>query len=123
MSEFIRVSGKTLEDAITNATIQLGVTSDHIVYNVIEHESKGFLGLVGQKDAVIEVRVKTEADEQAENLRRKAEEGILSSSEEEVQTEDTAAAESFVKAAEEKPAEEPKEEKPAEEDNKDEENK
>ena len=105
MSEFIRVSGKTLEDAITNATIQLGVTSDHIVYNVIEHESKGFLGLVGQKDAVIEVRVKTEADEQAENLRRKAEEGILSSSEEEVQTEDTAAAESFVKAAEEKPAE------------------
>ena len=93
MSEFIRVSGKTLEDAITNATIQLGVTSDHIVYKVIEHESKGFLGLVGQKDAVIEVRVKTEADEQAENLRKKAEEGTLSSVEEtEGQKEDTAVA-------------------------------
>ena len=92
MSEFIRVSGKTLEDAITNATIQLGVTSDHIVYKVIEHESKGFLGLVGQKDAVIEVRIKTEADEQAENLRKKAEEGTLSSSDEtEEQTEETAA--------------------------------
>ena len=61
MSELIRVSGKTLEDAITNATIRLGVTSDHIIYSVIEHESKGFLG-IGQKDAVIEVRVKTEED-------------------------------------------------------------
>ena len=54
MSELIRVSGKTLEDAITNATIRLGVTSDNIVYTVIEHESKGFLG-IGAKDAVIEV--------------------------------------------------------------------
>lgn len=63
MSELIRVSGKTLEDAITNATIQLGVTSDNIVYTVIEHESKGFLG-IGQKDAVIEVRIKKEADDQ-----------------------------------------------------------
>ena len=69
MSELIRVSGKTLEDAITNATIRLGVTSDHIVYTVIEHESKGFLGL-GQKDAVIEVRIKTEADYEAERLSR-----------------------------------------------------
>ena len=60
MSEMIRVSGKTLQDAITNATIRFGVTSDRIVYTVIEHESKGFLGL-RQKDAVIEVRVKRSA--------------------------------------------------------------
>ena len=122
MSEFIRVSGKTLEDAITNATIQLGVTSDHIVYKVIEHESKGFLGLVGQKDAVIEVRIKTEADEQAENLRKKAEEGTLSSSEEtEEQTEETAAEETAVEetaeadesAAEEDSAREKEEAQPA----------
>lgn len=73
MSEAIRVTGKTLEDAITTATIQLGVTSDNIVYTVIEHESKGFLG-IGQKDAVIEVREKTEADFEAERLKKKAEE-------------------------------------------------
>ncbi len=73
MSDLIRVAGKTLEDAITNATIQLGVTSDHIVYTVIEHESKGFLG-IGQKNAVIEVRVKNEADFEAERLKQKAEE-------------------------------------------------
>ena len=48
------------------------MTSDKIVYTVIEHESKGFLGL-GQKDAVIEVRIKTEADYEAESLRAKAE--------------------------------------------------
>ena len=73
MSETIRVSGKTLEDAITNATISLGVTSDKIVYTVIEHESKGFLG-IGAKDALIEVRVKDEADYAAERLKVKAEE-------------------------------------------------
>ena len=73
MSELIRVSGKTLEDAITNATIRLGVTSDKIVYTVIEHESKGFLG-IGAKDAVIEVRAKDEADFEAERLKIKAEE-------------------------------------------------
>jgi spoIIIJ-associated protein len=69
----IRVSGKTLQDAITNATIRFGVTSDRIVYTVIEHESKGFLGL-RQKDAVIEVRVKDEADFEAERLKIKAQE-------------------------------------------------
>ena len=73
MSETIRVSGKTLEDAITNATIRLGVTSDNIVYTIIEHESKGFLG-IGAKDAVIEVRAKDEADFEAERLKIKAEE-------------------------------------------------
>lgn len=77
MSEVIRVTGKTVEDAITNATIRLGVTSDHIVYTVLEHESKGFLG-IGQKDAVIEVREKTEADFEAERLKKKAEEEAAS---------------------------------------------
>ena len=75
MSELIRVSGKTVEDAITNATIQLGVTSDHIVYTVIEHESKGFLG-IGQKDAMIEVRIKTEADYVAEKLSQNAQNSV-----------------------------------------------
>ncbi|HCI74181.1 MAG TPA: RNA-binding protein [Lachnospiraceae bacterium] len=73
MSEMIRVSGKTLQDAITNATIRLGVTSDNIIYTVIEHESRGFLG-IGQKDAVIEVRAKDDADFEAERLKKKAEE-------------------------------------------------
>lgn len=71
MSETIRVSGKTVEDAITNATIRLGVSSDNIVVTVIEHESRGFLG-IGAKDAVIEVRKKEEADFEAERISKKA---------------------------------------------------
>lgn len=62
MNESIRVSGKTVNDAIMNAAIALNTTSDHIEYTVIEKESKGFLG-IGAKDAVIEAKVKEEAPE------------------------------------------------------------
>ena len=53
MKGSIRVSAKTLDDAITEALIQLGVTSDRLEYNVIEKGSAGFLG-IGMKQAVIE---------------------------------------------------------------------
>lgn len=56
--EFIEVKGKTVDDAITNALIQLGTTSDQIEYEIIEKESSGFLGLFGKKEAVIKVRKK-----------------------------------------------------------------
>lgn len=56
--EFIEVRGKTVDDAITNALIELGTTSDQIEYEIIERESNGFLGLIGKKDAVIKVRKK-----------------------------------------------------------------
>ena len=98
MSEMIRVSGRTLEDAITNATIQLGVTSDNIVYTVIEHESRGFLG-IGQKDAVIEVRAKTEADYEAERLMKKVEEEAARTAQEAARAAEKSEAEA--KAAEE----------------------
>ena len=57
--EFIEVRGKTVDDAITNALIQLETTSDKIEYEIIEKESNGFLGLIGKKDAVIKVRKKS----------------------------------------------------------------
>ena len=53
MKGSIRVSAKTLDDAITEALIQLGVTSDKLEYEVIEKGSAGFLG-IGMKQAVIE---------------------------------------------------------------------
>lgn len=55
----IRVSAKTVDDAITEALIQLGVTSDRLDYEVIEKGSSGFLG-IGIKQAVIEAKVKSE---------------------------------------------------------------
>ena len=53
MNGSIRVSAKTVDDAITEALIQLGVTSDRLEYEVIEKGSAGFLG-IGMKQAVIE---------------------------------------------------------------------
>lgn len=55
--EFIEVTAKTVEDAITESLIKLGTTSDKIEYEVIEKGSSGFLG-IGSKPAVIKVRKK-----------------------------------------------------------------
>ena len=63
MNGSIRVSAKTVDDAITEALIQLGVTSDRLEYEVIERGSAGFLG-IGMKQAVIEARRKPEPKEE-----------------------------------------------------------
>lgn len=63
--EEITVSAKTLDDAITEALIQLGVTSDRLEYDVIEKGSSGFLG-IGAKQAVIRARRKIEKVEEPE---------------------------------------------------------
>ncbi len=55
--EYIEVSAKTVDDAVTEALIKLGATSDQIEYEVIEKGSAGFLG-IARKDAVIKVRKK-----------------------------------------------------------------
>ena len=68
--EFIEVSAKTLNDAITEACQKLGVTSDKLEYEVVEEGSNGFLG-IGSKPAVIKASVKVEKvtlDEAAKNF-------------------------------------------------------
>ncbi len=55
--EFIEVSAKTVNDAITEACQRLGVTSDMLEYQVIEEGSNGFLG-IGAKPAVIKAAAK-----------------------------------------------------------------
>ena len=58
----ITVSAKTLDDAITEASIQLGVASDQMEYDVIEKGSAGFLG-IGSRQAVIKARIKVIKEE------------------------------------------------------------
>lgn len=75
-TEEITVSAKTLDDAITEALVQLGVTSDRLEYDVIEKGSPGFLG-IGMKQAVIRAWKKEEpleesVDEIAEELVKEA---------------------------------------------------
>ena len=57
------VTGKTKDEAITNALVQLGCTSDHVNIEVVE-ESKGVFGLFG-KSVTIKATVKEEADEKS----------------------------------------------------------
>ena len=58
MDDYIEVSAKTVDDAITAALLKLETTSDKIEYDIIEKGSSGFLGLLGAKPAVIRVRKK-----------------------------------------------------------------
>lgn len=60
--EFIEISAKTVDEAITEAIIKLGTTHDKIEYEVIENGSAGFLG-IGKKDAVIKVRKKNNVED------------------------------------------------------------
>lgn len=49
-----RFEAKTVEDAIKKAETQLGMSREHFTVDVINEDTKGFLG-IGAKDAVIEV--------------------------------------------------------------------
>lgn len=68
--DFIRVKAKTVEEALTEASIQLETSSDNIEYHVIEKGSTGFFG-IGSKPAVIEARKKEESsiDKEFEELK------------------------------------------------------
>lgn len=73
-------SGKTVDEALTAATIALGVTSDLLEYEVIEKGSSGFLGL-GSKDALIRVRRKDVASRTEEESSADAEVSVESTPE------------------------------------------
>jgi len=59
MNEWIEVTAKTVDDAIIEAGIKLGVSTENMEYEVIEKESAGFLGL-NKKPAKVRARVKEE---------------------------------------------------------------
>ena len=49
----IEITGKTVDEAITNALIELETTSDKIEYEVLEKGSSGILGIFNSKPAKI----------------------------------------------------------------------
>ncbi len=65
--EFIQVSAKTVNDAITEACQKLTVTSDKLEYEVLEEGSSGFLG-IGAKPAIIKARVKSSVEDTAKDF-------------------------------------------------------
>ena len=66
--EYIEVSAKTVEDALTDASVQLGITSDQLEYEIVEKGSNGFLGLIGSKNATIRVKVKSSVEDEVREL-------------------------------------------------------
>lgn len=64
--EMITVTAKTVDEAIIQASMQLGVSSDRLQYEVIEKGSAGILGgLIGAKPAVIRAKKIETIDEKA----------------------------------------------------------
>jgi len=55
--DYIEITAKTLDDAITEACQKLMITSDKLDYVIVEEGSQGFLGL-GSKQATIKAKVK-----------------------------------------------------------------
>lgn len=65
--EYIEFSGKSVEDALTNALVSLGTTSDQIEYEVVDKGSNGILGF-GSKDAIIKVAKKNNPEDVVVNF-------------------------------------------------------
>ena len=65
--EFIEVSAKTVDEALTEASITLGIPSSEIEYEVIEKGSTGFLG-IGSKNAVIKARKKFSVEDSVKDF-------------------------------------------------------
>jgi spoIIIJ-associated protein len=63
MMEYKEFTGKDIAEALTNASVSFGVTSDRISYDVIDKGSTGLLGL-GSRSAVIKATV---IDENVQN--------------------------------------------------------
>ena len=62
--EYKEFTGKTIDDAITEACQNFTITSDRLDYEIVDKGSSGFLGL-GTKPAVIKARIKDENNTEA----------------------------------------------------------
>ena len=67
MRNWIEVTAKTVEDAITEALIQLGSTRENVDIEVVEKETSGFLGL-NKKPAKVRVALKETMQDKAVNF-------------------------------------------------------
>ena len=73
--EYSEFSGKTVDDAITEACQSLMVTSDKLDYEVIEKGSSGFLG-IGTKLATIKARIKNDSEVEEVSVADEAKEEV-----------------------------------------------
>jgi spoIIIJ-associated protein len=60
--------GKTVDDAITAATVELGITSDKLSYEILDEGNPGFLGIFNVKPATIRVIMKKSVVEKTQEF-------------------------------------------------------
>ncbi len=82
----ITVTGKTIEDAIKSGLQQLQVSEDRIKVTVLEQPTKGLFGLIGSKDARVEIELVPDPIDEAIAFLRDVMDGM--SLQAEIQTED-----------------------------------
>lgn len=71
MAEKKVFTAATVEEAITEATVELGIPSEELGYEIVDKGSKGFLG-IGAKPAIIEAWVKTDEEKSEASEEKKA---------------------------------------------------
>ena len=57
--EFREITAKTVDEAITKACLEFGISSDNLEIEVVREGTSGFFG-IGSKPAIIRVRRKAE---------------------------------------------------------------
>lgn len=65
--EFKEYQAKSVEEAITNACVDLGITTDQLKYEVVEKGTSGFLG-IGSKPAIIKAKKNESVKDIAEDF-------------------------------------------------------
>ena len=88
MKKSIIKSAKTKEKAIDFALEEIGKSRDEVEVEIIEEESTGFLGLIGNKDAVVRVSYEEDIKEALSNLEREIEDTKFTANEDDSEEEE-----------------------------------
>ena len=98
----VRVTGKTVEEAVAEGLAQLGITRAEAIVHVVEEPSGGLFGLLRRKQAVVDISAEDSREDLEKAVRRLVSEAAAVPAE-------TADAEEAAEAAEPAEAKEPEE--------------
>ena len=88
MKKTIIKSAKTKDKAIEEALLEINKTLDEVSFEVLEEESSGFLGLIGQKDALVKITYEDDYKESLEQIKEDLATDSLLDSVEDLEKED-----------------------------------
>lgn len=121
----VRVTGKTVEEAVAEGLAQLGITRAEAIVHVVEEPSGGLFGLLRRKQAVVDVSAEDSREDLEKAVRQLVSEAAAVPAEtaeaeeakepEETEAEEAAPAEAETEAPAEETAEEAKKEEADEE--------